>query len=62
MVRIGGQPLGFGKARLSTTEWIVLKQNADFFFPQKFFVCAHSTADVASAGWRSAHFSVFLHR
>lgn len=38
MVRIGGQPLGFGKTCLSTTKWVVPKQNAAFFPPTEIFV------------------------
>lgn len=40
MVRIGGQPLGFGKTRLSTTEWLVSENKPQrfIFFPPQIFV------------------------
>lgn len=47
MVRIGGQPLGFGKTPLSTTKWVVPKQIQPFFHIN-LCISDHSTADIVS--------------
>lgn len=65
MVRIGGQPLGFGKTRLSTAQWVVLRLQvsapliSQFFFVDECGIVAQISQPLAESDISAYYISTF---